>query len=351
MAQRPFFDMTAGATFLEVAREGSIRKAAERMHIATSAVSRQMARLERGIGKPLLERRPGGVALTPAGAVFRAHMIEVLARVDQLRDAVDSGEAGVAAIRLATVEGITRDFLSDLIAEATAARPGLAFSVDVRPRDQVFDALEAYEAEIGFIYDHFTHPAIEPVGLWRQPLFALAPAGHPLALRAAGLAPGGENGRGAGGAPGPLTIPDLAGATCVLPDDSFGISRLVRRAFRREGLAPQVVLTSNQLHFLTVHALRTGALLFAPVRAVMDDLREGRLVPLPLDCPMFDHRHVSAAIRRGRPLTAPAAGFLDRAVAAFAAAEAEDAAVLAAARARLAAGTGAGPRSQAAPQA
>lgn len=56
--------------FLETARLGSIRRAAEVLHVAPSAVSRQIALLEQNFGAPLFERHATGVRLTTAGQVF-----------------------------------------------------------------------------------------------------------------------------------------------------------------------------------------------------------------------------------------------------------------------------------------
>ncbi len=54
----------------EVARAGSIRKAAERLNVTASAVNRRIADLEEELGAPLFDRRPRGVQLTAAGEVF-----------------------------------------------------------------------------------------------------------------------------------------------------------------------------------------------------------------------------------------------------------------------------------------
>lgn len=311
---RGHLDIEAGATFLMVARTGSVRKAAERLHRAPSAVSRQVVRLERDLGETLLDRRSDGVALTAAGEIFQTHMIDLLRRIDLMRDALSSEQGSSGVVRLATVEGITRDFLSPQIVRFARQRAALTFSVDVRSRDKVFDALEQYEAELGFVYDHFSHPGIETAGVWRQSLQAFAPAGHRLA-----------NGQ-------PLTVGDLDGARCVLPDDSFGIHRLVRRAFARAGAAPDVRLQSNHLHFLVAHALRTQAIVFAPVRAVQAEVIVGKLVPLNLDCPAFEHRFISAVVRRETPMTTGAAEFLEQIIASFAQSEGEDEAIIAEAR-------------------
>lgn len=53
--------------FLEVARSGSVSQAAARLFVASSAVSRQIAKLEDSLGTPLFERHARGMALTAAG--------------------------------------------------------------------------------------------------------------------------------------------------------------------------------------------------------------------------------------------------------------------------------------------
>ena len=59
--------------FLEVARTGSLSKASERLFVAVSALSRQIAKLEDEIGTPLFERRPRGMVLSEAGRLLAAH--------------------------------------------------------------------------------------------------------------------------------------------------------------------------------------------------------------------------------------------------------------------------------------
>jgi DNA-binding transcriptional LysR family regulator len=57
----------------QVARVGSIRRAAEKLNVASSAVNRQILKLEAEIGVPIFERRGNGVRLTPAGEQLMRH--------------------------------------------------------------------------------------------------------------------------------------------------------------------------------------------------------------------------------------------------------------------------------------
>src|SRR5262245_13599469 len=74
----------------QVARHGSIRKAATAMNIASSAVNRQILRLEGDLGAKLFERRRDGVALTPAGETLLRHVRDTLADYRRLKGEIES---------------------------------------------------------------------------------------------------------------------------------------------------------------------------------------------------------------------------------------------------------------------
>ncbi|MCB1549921.1 MAG: LysR family transcriptional regulator, partial [Hyphomicrobiaceae bacterium] len=76
--------------FAAVARAGSIRKASEELHVATSAVSRQIQKLEDELGTPLFERLPKGLKLTRAGSLVLRHAELTLEEFDLLKGELGS---------------------------------------------------------------------------------------------------------------------------------------------------------------------------------------------------------------------------------------------------------------------
>src|SRR6059036_2795535 len=83
-------------TFREVVRRGSFSRAAEALALTQPAVSQQVAALERGLGARLLDRGPGGLALTEAGTLLLAHaeaMGERLALAEAQLTALVAGAA------------------------------------------------------------------------------------------------------------------------------------------------------------------------------------------------------------------------------------------------------------------
>ncbi len=117
MSELSTLNLAAGRYFLEVARAHSIRQAADRLQVAPSAISRQITKLEHELNTRLVERRAGGVELTEAGIILIGHLEEIFDRVDRIAGEIaDLNGLKGGSVTIATVEGITRPFLSDRIA-------------------------------------------------------------------------------------------------------------------------------------------------------------------------------------------------------------------------------------------
>src|SRR6202021_1049437 len=107
-----------------VARHGSIRKAADALNVASSALNRQILDLETDLGAALFERLPRGVRLTAAGEVFLAYARQAISelkavesQVEQLRGLV-RGQVGVAA-----VESVRGELLPTVITQFQVEHP------------------------------------------------------------------------------------------------------------------------------------------------------------------------------------------------------------------------------------
>src|SRR2546426_591735 len=130
------------AALQAVASEGSFGRAAERLGYTQSAVSQQIATLERIVGEKLVER-PGGprpVSLTEAGALLLRHAESIVARLQAAQadlQALRSGEAG--ALRVGTFQSVGARLLPEIMRRFTASWPAV---------DLVLEELDDWEIEV-----------------------------------------------------------------------------------------------------------------------------------------------------------------------------------------------------------
>ncbi|WP_275286796.1 LysR family transcriptional regulator [Halomonas elongata] len=136
--------------FEEVARQGSLRKAAERLHVAASAVNRQILKLEDELGVPLFERLPRGLRLSPAGELMLAHVRQWQRDERQLLETLgDIRGTGCAEIRIATVESLTDQVLPELLGRFGERFPRVRFALHTGLTEEILERVATGEADIG----------------------------------------------------------------------------------------------------------------------------------------------------------------------------------------------------------
>src|SRR5687768_16872625 len=120
--------------FLAVARTGSFRRAADSLHIAASAVNRQISLLESELGASLFERGRGGnhLKLTSAGEIFLTHARAAAGELEQARAEIEELKGlRTGTIALGAPETFAHDFLPDFLLEFHGRYPRISFNISV----------------------------------------------------------------------------------------------------------------------------------------------------------------------------------------------------------------------------
>ncbi|WP_329454491.1 LysR family transcriptional regulator [Streptomyces sp. NBC_01497] len=112
-----------------VTRLGSLRKAAQALHLSQPALSETVRNLERELGVDLLDRRRSGARISDAGRELLPHIVGVLDAVDRLRGAADEQHLSSRAVRLGTVNAATVPLLVPTIRAFRAAHPATRIEV------------------------------------------------------------------------------------------------------------------------------------------------------------------------------------------------------------------------------
>lgn len=277
-----------------VARAGSIRKAAEGLHVASTALNRRILNLEEELGTPLFERLTHGVRLTAAGEIFMGYVRNSLSdlgsavsRIEQLRGLV-RGE-----VQLAAAESVTADLLPEAMARFRARHPGVRFRVRSGGTESLVKLLQDDAADLLLAHDPPPDDVLQPLAEWPQSLCALMRPDHPLATR------------------NRLRLADCAPYPVALGEEGFGGRRLVDKVLAANRLQLDVALVASTVQGMVAFTRQTGAVSFQFDIGARHELRLGGLVAVPLSDRAFTGTKLVLAIRRGRRLPTAALHFAE----------------------------------------
>jgi DNA-binding transcriptional LysR family regulator len=156
---------------LELARRGTITAAAEALAYTPSAVSQQLAALEREAGVPLLERSGRRVSLTPAGVVLAGYAESVLAVLEEASAALAATRDSLTGpLRVGAFPSAARVILPPALVALGRDHPGLELMVTELDPVDVPGALRggALDVALTFVYDYV--PAAPDPALDTEPL-------------------------------------------------------------------------------------------------------------------------------------------------------------------------------------
>ena len=172
------------AALQALASEGSFGRAAQKLGYTQSAVSQQIATLERIVGEKLVER-PGGprpVSLTEAGELLLRHADSIVARLQAAQadlHALRAGEAGV--LRVGTFQSVGARLLPEIMRRFTEAWPAIEVVLAELDDEDIEAALERGEVDVGFVLLPVEDAPLETIELLRDPYVLIVAKGAPLA--------------------------------------------------------------------------------------------------------------------------------------------------------------------------
>ena len=218
----------------EVAARGSFSAAAASLAYTQSAVSQQIAALERETGTRLIDRGARGISLTDAGRALVTHTDVILARLADAEAELDA-IAGLRGgrVRLVAFPSVGATIMPPAIARFRVKHPAVELNLFPAEPDDGIGMVRAGDADLAiavqFANSISPDDGIERTLLLDDPLHAVFWAGHPLAGKAR------------------LRLADLAGESWILGSASSTCldARIVRRACGDAGFEPQMVFQND----------------------------------------------------------------------------------------------------------
>jgi DNA-binding transcriptional LysR family regulator len=225
--------------FEAVARHRHFTRAADELHVAQSAVSHQVQRLERELGIELLRRTTRSVEPTEAGALVAARARAVLAESEALLGEVEELR-GLVRGRLtvgALLFGGELD-IPAILAAFTAEFPHVEVGVREGTAQRMLDMLRDGSLDVAFALEKERPEEIEGIGLSREELTAAISPRHPLAGAA------------------PLRVEQLAGHALIAFQPGSSTRAMVDATLARAGVKPRIAVEANDLALVRSMAAR-----------------------------------------------------------------------------------------------
>ncbi|HTR05887.1 MAG TPA: LysR family transcriptional regulator [Paraburkholderia sp.] len=287
-------DNTALRYFLEVARSGSLSKASERLFVAVSALSRQIARLEEELGTPLFERRPRGMVLSEAGRMLAEHARRSLLETERVIGEIRGlNEGGRATIRIASSEGLAPHFLPQVFAHFLKTYPLTHFQLDVSAPSVATQRVREGTADIALCFSLAPEKEIAVHYSQRAPVFALMRRDHPLASRES------------------VSLRDLLHWPIAMHNQGVTIRQLFDISCSLEGLIFEPVFVSNYHVALQSFVRLSDAITLTGYLTVRGRLDVEGLAAVPVANPELHQRTLQIQTMAGRTLPQTMQAFLD----------------------------------------
>lgn len=234
--------------FIAVAEELHFGRAASRLHIESSPLSRAIKELERELGVRLFIRDTRKTTITNAGALFLEEARRVLVTLEQgcakVR-AIAQGKSGV--LRIAYSSGLAQPRLAEIISEFRHSEPSIDIQIDEKPfRDQARN-LQSGLLDLGLAMSGAEDEDIIAEPLWRDPLVAILSVRHPFTTRRS------------------IALADLFGQALVLRHPEYGsgdheqIEGLLRLSIPRPNIA-QFAATASEVMTLVAAGYGVGVM-------------------------------------------------------------------------------------------
>lgn len=256
-------------TFLEVARQRSVGKAADALAITQPAVTRTMRELEDILGVSLLEKDGRGIRISHFGEIFLKHAGESLAAVQRGMDSLAQAlKSEGPPIRIGTLPTASATIMPDAVAEFLAIGTGSQVTIVSGENRVLLNSLRLGELDlvVGRLAapEYMTGLTFEP--LYSEEVAIIVSPNHPLLAR--------RN----------FTLGALANFTVLMPTRSSVIRPFVDRLLLTNGIPdlPNTVETVSD-SFGRAFVTRHNAIWFISRGVVADELQSGRLAELEID--------------------------------------------------------------------
>ena len=258
--------------FLAIADSGSFSRAAERVFVAQSALSHQMAQLEDELGVALFHRSRRGVALTDAGQRFYPHAVSILRQTDEAVQSARSASGEPSGLVVFGIpHSVSNALALPLLRAVRQALPRVQLELTEELTGNLVPQLRAGQIHLAVLFDDGTLSEFSWTPMLRERLYLIGPP-------AAGAR-----------RPARVTLKQALAQPLILPAQPHGVRPLIEAAALHAGLSPpQVVADISSISILRTSLLAGMGQTLLPLMPLKAELDAGLLQATSVTSPPLD---------------------------------------------------------------
>lgn len=285
-------DLAQLEAFLEAARWGSFRRAAEALYLTQPSLSERIKRLEEELGQPLFIRMGRGVRLTEAGRSLLPYAERALSAVRQAREAMEAfASTSAGHLHIGTARVIGTYVLPEILLRFRRRHPGVEVTIRTGRSSHVLQMVVTQEVQVGLCRALY-HPEVDTLRLYDEEIVLVVYPEHPFAQA------------------GSASIYAVAREPLILYDRESSYFVLIDRVCRDAGIVPRVLMNLDSIE-ATKRMVESGmGISFLPRSAIRREVEAGTLVVVPLQ---EGHRvtlPTAVLVHRKQPITPAVRAFL-----------------------------------------
>jgi DNA-binding transcriptional LysR family regulator len=228
-----FANTAALRYFYEVARYGSFRLTADRIHIAVSAVSRQIQLLEQDLGVKLFVRDRKGLRLTAAGEALLYRVKRVMSELTLARSEIDSLHGShTGTVRIGMNDTVAQEFFPAFLKGFRAKYPNMRFEVQIANSADLKDALLRDEVDVVIGYAMELHSGMQSLTSYNLKPCIILRADHPLSRRKS------------------VRVADIISEQFIMPAEGMVLRQVIDAIFAKMVVKPAFMITTNSFEFI-----------------------------------------------------------------------------------------------------
>ena len=279
--------------FVEIARLGSVGRAASALDLTQPAATWRLQALERELGVPLFERTGRGMRLTEAGRTTLPYAERAVRAARGLRGAIEALQRGAGGrLDVGCSPAIGVYLLPDALVRFRARRPEVEVAVRTGHSEEVLQLVLAGEVRIGLVRN-LRHSDITARLLTEDDLVLAAHPLHPFA----------QTGR--------VSAAEVGREGLILFDRASSFYELTQTLFARAGVLPRIAMELDSAEGAKMMVAKGLGVALLPAMAIRRETAEGRLVRIEIEDVPPIRRQIYAVWRSDEPPSEVVEQFLD----------------------------------------